>query len=156
MEGSEDKDNPIGLAEFLSQLVEAKGHLLNSQREFLLAMRSVLDVLLKMSKGREFDALEDGGASVLLILRTMIDYLLSKVPDSEGASTKSRLDALASVMEVLDSEEKRLSAFAEDELTAAKLEAICSIRKVIGHEIKRTRAQAQKESSPRIRKVAVD
>ena len=146
-----------GLTQFIAQFGEARDHLFRSQREFLLALRASVDVLLKVAQGREGSGDGDSGASVLLILRTAIDYLLSKVPDAAPEATlASKLDALTSVLEVLAVEERRLAAFSEDELAAAKLDAVRSIRKVVEHEMARARADARRQGGPRVRKVTID
>ncbi len=143
-----------GLTSFLGQFDDAKFHLFRSQREFLLAVRAVVDTLLTLQKDR---GIEDSATNALLILRTVIDYLVSRVPDDEtDGSDRSRIDALRSVKDVLDMEEKRLSAFANDELIAAKIEAIQSIRKVVVTEMKRIEEEAKRKDKARVRKVDIE
>lgn len=146
-----------GLTDFISQFADAKGHFFKSQREFLLAMRSVVDVLAKASRGRGLDPFDDGATNVLLILRTVIDYLLAKFPDdTPGASAESKLEALRSVVEVLEAEERRLLPFAEDEIVSAKIEAIHAIAELVRREMDQIRSEAEAEKKTRIRKVTID
>jgi hypothetical protein len=145
-----------GLTEFLAQFGDARDHMLKSQREFLLSLRAGVDVLLNAVRKDE-PTEGDSAASALLLLRTVLDYLLSKVPDTAPEATlQSKLDALSSVLDVLAVEERRLSAFSEDELAAAKIDAVRAIRKVVEHEMDRARAEARRKGAARVRKVTVE
>ena len=136
-------ERPVGLAdliEFLSRFEETKTHLILSQREFLLAVRSVIDIIVQAIEARRPEG--DPVAQILVIGRSIVDYLIAKLPSSQDAvSRTARLEALRSVLKMLEREEVEL-----------RLDAIRAIKRMVESQIEAT----SKPSGRRVKKVEIE
>ena len=144
-----------GLNQFMSQFEGARDHFVRSQREMILALRSVLDILSK-ADGIGGGPHDPGRAGVILAGRAVLDYVLAHLPNPDSDEAfRSKAQALASVLEVVEREHRRLSVLEKDEVVAAKLEALASIKKVIDREMDEAKTRRPK-SGPRISKVKIE
>lgn len=140
------------LIDFLSKFDETKAHIIASQREFLLAIRSALDVFIQVLSTKKTEP--DPMVQVLVIFRSMMDYLIAKFPVSDDAlSRQAKLDALKSILQMLEKEEIELkNSLQPDEEVQLRLDVIRSIKKMVEKEIEKVSQPSKK----RVRKVEVE
>lgn len=139
------------LIEFLSRFEETKAHIIVSQREFLLAVRSALDIIIQALTARKPEP--DPLAQIFVIGRSMLDYLIAKIPPAQEAiSRAAKLEALRSILNMLEREEVELKNAMPSEDIQLRIEAVAAIKKMVEKEIEKA-SQNQKE---RVKKVEIE
>lgn len=139
------------LVEFLSKFEETKAHIIVSQREFLLAVRSALDVLIQALSSKKAEP--NPIVNLLVIGRSIVDYLIARIPPAdETISRTAKLDALKSILNMLEKEEIELQNALQSEEVQLRLDAVRAIKKMVEKEIEKVSQPPKK----RVRKVEVE
>jgi hypothetical protein len=127
--------NANAIRDFLGSFGAAKGHLKNSQREFLLAFREVFSVFAMLSENSNIEVL-GLPAHVMRGLVGLVDYLIAQIPESGGDTDVSELKrkALEELIEVLEIEIERSVKEASTQADLAKVEALQGLIKYIKAE----------------------
>jgi len=139
------------IIEFLSKFEETKSHLFVSQREFLLAVRSVIDIIVRAVESRRAEP--DPIAQILVIGRSIVDYLIAKIPPAhEAVSRAAKLEALRSVLGMLEREEVELQNRLPSDEVELRIEAVRAIKRMVEKEIE----TASKPPNERVKKVEIE
>ena len=152
-------DKRIRFDELLSQFVESKRHFSNSQKEMLLGFREICKGLISVAESAQVTMAGDLPVYVVKCIMAVIDYFLSRFPESGKPSdvADAKIQAISELIEILDEEARRVGKDAEKETDLSKIEAILSIKKYLEAEKEEIILEKERiKKNPRIRKVTIE